>query len=137
MQKYTLNDLSKLLTEKRINPTHQRLVVLKHLIEKKNHPSVETIYEELVEEIPTLSKTTVYNTFKLLSDKNIVSALSINTSEILYDFIVNPHAHFKCVKCGIVLDIVLNAPIADKPNINGHLILDAQINYKGKCSSCK
>ena len=29
-----------------------------------NHPTVETIYKELIDEIPTLSKTTVYNTLK-------------------------------------------------------------------------
>lgn len=134
---HSLKDISELLSLNGVIPTHHRLVVLKYLMEKKNHPSVETIYKELVEEIPTLSKTTVYNTLKLLSDKNVISALSINTSEIIYDYIAKPHAHFQCIECEKVIDIDIPEQLFEHSNVDGHMILDTQINYKGKCSECK
>ena len=37
-------------------PSHHRIKVYQYLIEKRNHPSVDMIYQELVRNIPTLSR---------------------------------------------------------------------------------
>ncbi|RLC47071.1 MAG: hypothetical protein DRH57_04745, partial [Candidatus Cloacimonadota bacterium] len=43
-----------------IKPTYERLRILKYLEENNNHPTVNMIYDEVVKDIPTISKTTVY-----------------------------------------------------------------------------
>ena len=57
--------VTKSLTEHNIKPTFPRMKIYEYLMEHKNHPSVDSVYQELVEEIPTLSRTTVYNTLHL------------------------------------------------------------------------
>ena len=48
-----------------IKPSLQRIAIMEYLIENRIHPTVEDIYEALYIKVPTLSKTTVYNTIKL------------------------------------------------------------------------
>ena len=45
-----------------IKPSIQRLAVMGYLLEHRTHPAVDEIYNALKAEVPTLSKTTVYNT---------------------------------------------------------------------------
>ena len=51
-----------------IKPSIQRIAIMDYLLTHKTHPSIEEIYLALCDEIPTLSKTTVYNTLKLFAE---------------------------------------------------------------------
>ena len=61
-------DAYELLVQYQIKPSVQRLAVMKFLIKRRNYPTAEDIYTALYPQIPTLSKTTVYNTLKLFVD---------------------------------------------------------------------
>ena len=128
--------VKEILLEKNVKPSLHRINVLKYIIENKNHPSVDVIYKSLVKSIPTLSKTTVYNTLKLLSEKRIISTLQIDEAELRYDYMLDPHAHLTCVKCKKIFDIEFPPEYFSKNNINGFEVLEAQINLKGICKDC-
>ena len=64
----TLNELSNELKKKNIRLTHQRLKILEYLYNAITHPSVEAIYSALKKEVPSFSKTTIYNTCNYLSE---------------------------------------------------------------------
>lgn len=49
-----------------IKPSVQRIAIMKYLMEHRTHPTVDEIYTALSPTIPTLSKTTVYNTLKTM-----------------------------------------------------------------------
>ena len=66
-----------MLESKDIRPSFQRMKIYKLLMETKEHPSVETIYNELKEEIPSLSKMTIYNTLKLFVEKDLARLITI------------------------------------------------------------
>jgi len=65
----TIDKLKKSLKENGISPSIQRLKVYEYMLLHRNHPSVNMIYEGIKDEIPTLSKTTVYNILKLFIKK--------------------------------------------------------------------
>jgi len=44
-----------------IHLSHHRLKILKYLTKHRTHPTVDIIYKNLLKEIHTLSKTTIYN----------------------------------------------------------------------------
>ena len=44
----------------------QRIAIMEYLMEHPIHPSADDIYTALSPSMPTLSKTTVYNTLKLV-----------------------------------------------------------------------
>ena len=68
-----------------IHLSHHRLKILEYLTKHRTHPTVDIIYKNLLKEIHTLSKTTIYkhDTIKVFTSKGI----------------------FKCMKCKNVYDI--------------------------------
>lgn len=136
-QNVTVHSVKKLLEHKGVKPSYQRLSILKYLMENMNHPSVDRIFISLSQEIPTLSKMTVYNTLNLLQSKGIVSAIKIRENEVIYDFITKPHAHFECSNCGSIIDIEIDNEILTLSEIDNHKISEAQIHLKGVCKNCQ
>lgn len=121
-----------------IKPSAQRIAIMKYLIDHPTHPTVERIYSDLLPDMPTLSRTTVYNTLKVLEEKNALITLSINNKNVRFDGNVIPHAHFMCRCCGDIKDMplpdgVLN-PLEKMKNFNVEVI---KLYYKGVCEKCQ
>jgi len=74
----TNEEMIDFLKNKDIKPSNIRLKVLKYLLNYITHPTVDDIYNRVSNEIPTLSKTSIYNTMKLFKEKGIVNELSLN-----------------------------------------------------------
>lgn len=121
-----------------IKPSLQRMAVMTYLIEHRTHPTADEIYTALHPSIPTLSKTTVYNTLKLLTEKGAALQLTIDERNCCFDADTSPHAHFLCTRCGRVYDMKLNqaelikcACVPDKFQTE-----DAQLYLRGCCPKC-
>jgi Fe2+ or Zn2+ uptake regulation protein len=125
-----------ILQAKGFKPTFQRLRILEYLQRHKNHPTVEMIYEDLVKEIPTISKTTIYNTLNALVEKGIVCGITITGTEIRYGYRSFPHHHFLCKRCGKVIDIEVECPYVKRGQICGHRIEELHGYFKGICKEC-
>ncbi|MCG8538436.1 MAG: transcriptional repressor [Clostridia bacterium] len=119
-----------------IKPSLQRIKIFEYLINHRNHPTVDTIYRELVKEIPTLSKTTVYNTLNLFMEKDIVTVITIEENEARYDADTSFHGHFKCETCGNVYDFNLNSSHIKDDILKKFEIKERHVYFKGKCESC-
>lgn len=135
----TIENLKIYLRSKGINPSFYRLKILDYLIRMKNHPTADLLYHELLSETPTLSRTTIYNTLNTFLGKGVVSALTIDENEVRYDASTDPHAHFKCIRCGKLTDIPikagkLRALLGD--GTAGHRIMESHVYLKGVCRDC-
>ncbi|MGB9843680.1 MAG: Fur family transcriptional regulator [Caldisericia bacterium] len=128
--------LKKTLKEKGISPSIQRLKVYEYLFSHRNHPSVDMIYDNIKDEIPTLSKTTVYNILKLFMKHDLVKSITIEGNELRFDAYTKPHAHFKCIKCGNIYDLEIDDEIYSKKEIEGNKILEHHIYLLGICKNC-
>lgn len=124
------------LAEKNIRPSVQRMAVYNFLLDNPIHPTVEIIYKALNPKIPTLSKTTVYNTLKQLVDCELVQSIQIEDGELRYDANVNNHLHFKCTKCGEVYDIFSDIQVSKDLLPAGFSVTKTQTNLWGLCKSC-
>ena len=134
----SLDELKEHLEKEGIHPSYHRLKILEYLMSHRTHPTVELIHNELSKEIPTLSKTTVYNTLKLFVSKGIVQELTIEEKEVRYDADTKPHAHFKCIECGSVYDVALESKIFEQGLVTeeGHKVIECQVYLKGICNDC-
>ncbi len=123
-----------------IKPSLHRMEVLKYLLKYKNHPTVDMVFNELHPSIPTLSKTTVYNTLKLLEESGAIQSLNIDEKNVRYDADLSSHAHFRCKTCGKIYDISLEEEkIIQQSNIKQSVlfqITECQVYYKGYCKDC-
>jgi Fe2+ or Zn2+ uptake regulation protein len=130
-------EIIKKLEDSGIQPSFQRMKIFEYLVKNRVHPTVEDIYSRLSPEIPTLSKTTIYNTLKILADKKIISQVTVEENESRYDYSESPHLHFKCKKCGGLYDIFHKCGLLEEKEIDGHSIDEHHLYLKGLCKNCK
>ena len=129
-------DLSAKLVNKNIRPSIRRIRVLEYLMKNPCHPNVEQIFKELQSEIPTLSKTTIYNTLNIFLEAGLVKALTIEDNETRYDIIIEQHGHFKCEACGIVSNFNLDIDSITTEELSGFKVTDKNVYFKGVCPKC-
>jgi Fur family transcriptional regulator, peroxide stress response regulator len=132
-----LSEIKNILSKNGIKPSLHRMKVLEYLMRMKNHPTVDTIYKNISGDIPTLSKTTVYNTLKTFQESGIVQAITIEDNEVKYDVTTEKHAHFKCNRCSQLFDLPVDTKVLHLKSIGGHLIKESQLYFKGICKSCQ
>lgn len=134
----TAEDTLTYLSKHGVKPSAQRIAVMEYLLRHRTHPTAEEIYRALHPSLPTLSRTTVYNTLRLLVEQEAATQLTIDERNVCYDADTSAHAHFLCTSCGRVFDI---------PLISDHLIAMAALPqgfrtdqsalyFRGCCEQC-
>ena len=123
------------LRETGISPSVQRVAIYDYLMTHFTHPTVDEIYKDLSPAIPTLSKTTIYNTLTLFCEQGLIDSFTMDDNTTHYDGETQPHAHFKCTQCGRIYDIPL--PKIEMPQIEGFEINEMKVFYSGICENCK
>lgn len=124
------------LEEKNIRPSVQRMAIYNFLAENPVHPTVDTIYTALSPQMPTLSRTTVYNTLKQFSECGLVQTITIEDGELRYDADTSNHLHFKCIKCGKIYDIFKPVELPPQFLQDGFKAEKIQTNIWGICKDC-
>ena len=130
------DELKTELKNRKIRLSHQRLKVLEYLNENMVHPTVDQIYKDLHEEVPTLSRTTVYSTLDALAAAGMVRRINIEDTETRYDINVEDHGHFKCETCGMIRDFTAEPQSMAPDELRGFQILDRNVYFKGVCPDC-
>lgn len=133
---FHIESIGEYLKNNGIKPSYQRIKIFQYLVEKKNHPTVDMIYKALCSEIPTLSKTTVYNTLNLFIEKKIVNVIVIEENETRYDSVMSVHGHFKCEKCGRIFDVNINKGTIEEKALKDFEIKEQHYYFKGICKDC-
>ncbi len=126
------------LVEFGIKPSLQRLAIMEYLMNHSTHPTADMIFNDLFPSMPTLSKTTVYNTLRLLAGEGAILSLSIDEKNVRYDGDISNHAHFKCKKCGCLYDLPVEGMNSIHVENKGNLLItECHLYYKGFCERCK
>lgn len=123
-----------ILIEKNVKPSYIRLRVLEFLDKNRIHPTVDEIFDKLSDEIPTLSKTSIYNTVKLFEENDIVLGITIDDKQVRYDFDTGTHGHLQCDVCGSIFDVNESEDVPEY--INGFKIRKKNVYYSGVCKKC-
>lgn len=132
----TFAELSTELISRNLRPSHHRIKILEYLTCNLTHPTVEQIFSDLHKEIPTLSKSTVYNTLNLFITARLVKILAIEDNETRYDLIMDKHGHFKCENCQTIYDFKINIDDFIADELNDFKIYDKDVYFKGVCPRC-
>lgn len=121
-----------------IRPSKQRMAIMDYLMEHPTHPTVDDVYQGLCGEIPGLSRTTVYNTLRMMSERKAAQMITIDEHRVCYDGNTTSHVHFYCKKCGKVIDLMNEkAPeLTHNIVVDNHIVQEEQLYYKGICADC-
>ena len=133
-----MKQIKKSLENCDIKPTYQRMCILEMFREKHDHLTAETIYENLVQRIPTMSRTTVYNTLALFLKQGLIHCITITGTELRYGIGSPDHHHFLCQKCGKIIDIDVQCPFSTGKvkEVEGNRIEEIHGYFKGVCREC-
>jgi Fur family peroxide stress response transcriptional regulator len=120
--------------------TKQRGAILKLLKGGYCHLTADQIYDEVRNEIPNISKGTVYRNLKVLREMGLVSELNLNGTVSRFEAKRDRHYHFRCERCGCVFDVdepinkELDRRIAKR---TGFKISYHQLEFRGLCHDCQ
>ena len=140
LQKYDIRKISIFLEEHDIRPSQKRIMLMYYLMKYRNHPTIDDMFLALHDFIPTLSKTTVYNTMDMFVSHGVVKGLSIDEKQMRYDADISPHAHFLCNSCGRLFDVPIKENVISllkSMSPDDMRTAEISIYYKGICRECK
>ncbi|MDR1143567.1 MAG: transcriptional repressor [Spirochaetaceae bacterium] len=83
----------------------KRDAILKLLRSTATHPGAQWVYSQLKPRIPDLSLATVYRNLNIFRQEGLALSLGAVNGEERFDGTVEPHPHFICGRCGVVLDL--------------------------------
>jgi len=132
-----INEIKEILSSNGIKPSLHRMKIYDYIIEHKNHPTVDMIFQGISSDVPTLSRTTIYNTLKIFMKNGVVQPITIEENELRFDADITEHCHFKCIKCNEIFDFPLSKEIVNMKEIDGNTILGKQLYFHGVCKNCK
>lgn len=137
-----LDDLKHILESKGIIPSFHRIKIYEYLMNNTAHPTADTIYNDMIRQIPTLSKTTIYNTLKTFVKNGLLNSVTIEDNEVRFDPDIGFHGHFKCLQCGSLHDIQFNEQLRETINVlvtsqmRGYSLMESHFYLKGICKNC-
>lgn len=142
---YNLDYLKKVISKSGHKVTTQKLLILEVLINNSHHLSAKDIYDKLKQK--NIGLATIYRSLNLFIALNIIKKVEIDniTYYEMKIFSKNPfHIHFKCSKCGSIIDInnkdinIDYIGIIRKIELEENFeIEDSDIMFKGICDKCK
>jgi Fur family peroxide stress response transcriptional regulator len=130
----------KLFQDKGLSLTIQRRVILQELLGRKDHPTADQVYEAVLEQIPGLSKATVYRVLDTLVQVGAARKVFHTDAVARFDPMTARHHHIVCESCGRLMDLegadVPDIPLPELRNLNFR-ITDYSINFTGICARCQ
>ena len=135
----TADELTDLFRERGLRMTPQRQVIFRLLHGDDAHPTVESLYERALAEMPTISRKTVYQTVHDLETMGEVELLDVGTGSIRVDPNVDRvHHHLVCRQCGTVRDVLLDiADLRVPARYRREFTVEAvEVVFRGVCDDC-
>lgn len=129
-------EIIEVLKDKDIIPSYTRMKIYDYLAKDQIHPTVDEIFIDLSEILPSLSKTTVYNTLKLFAKNDLVKAVNIHDNKMRYELSRSDHAHFKCDVCSKIYDIPIHIDVLFPDELKDSIINENHNLLIGTCSHC-
>lgn len=120
--------------------TRQRMLILEELRKVCTHPTADELYTRVRERMPHISLGTVYRNLDLLVASHEVLKLESAGSMRRFDGNMKPHRHVRCVRCGRVADVSMEAggpdPDVSALHVEGFSVTGARVEYDGLCEDC-
>ena len=120
--------------------SRQREAIKEFLDMRTDHPTADTVYENIREQYPNISLGTVYRNLALLVSLGEIIKISSAQGPDRFDANTIPHHHFVCRNCHCVIDLDLPDPVNLEKNAAEHfngVIEGHTISFFGLCEHCK
>jgi Fe2+ or Zn2+ uptake regulation protein len=120
--------------------TSQRLVLHRVLRDLGRHASAEEVLRAAAPHLPGLSLPTVYATLDLFEQLGVARRIDGAGSAVLYDPRTDAHQHFRCRRCGRVVDVDAafdERRLAAAARAAGLQVDGVEVTLRGLCEDCR
>lgn len=120
--------------------SRQRESIKLYLMNTKEHPTADMVYQHVRKEYPKVSLGTVYRNLNLLVELGEVVKVDYGDGYDHFDGNVQPHYHVVCTSCNSVEDLEMESidHIKTIANASYHgVILGHRTVFYGLCEHCK
>ncbi len=121
--------------------TRQLDATFRVLFESREHPTAEQVYRAVRRELPAISRGTVYRNLGKLVSAARVHLVHVHDRCARYDARLEPHDHFLCTRCTLLLDVESRLPAPhrrpSRARIRGHRVEGRTLTYYGLCRGCE
>lgn len=141
-----LNRFRKLLKERGLKTTSQRMAILKVLLDQPDsHLTAEEIYDLVKKDWPDIGLATVYRNIQLLSEMNLIDKLNLDDGYVRYEIgdqnqqSHHHHHHMICISCGKVFafqEDLLDNLEQKIEQTTGFVVSDHEVKLYGRCAQC-
>ena len=105
MRRETYNEFRQLCREHNLAATHQRQKIYEALVSRPGHYSPEEIYEQVKQDLPSISLATVYKNLKTFVHAGMLHEVSPHHGSWRIDANRHPHHHLVCTRCRSITDL--------------------------------
>ena len=122
-----------------IKHSKQREAIRTFLKSRTDHPSAETVYQELKVSYPNLSLGTVYRNLNFLSELGDIQKVPGTIGPDRFDGNAELHVHFFCTSCDKIIDLEtkeLETMLEEARKNFAGKITHSITNYYGICPAC-
>lgn len=132
--------LTTLFKERGVPLTHQRNVIYGSILDRKDHPTADQVFEKVREQLPNISRMTVYRVLELFVNLGLITKVCHPGVAVRFDPTTDTHHHLICVKCHTLFDIEHSKEYTiDPPDTAaiGFEVTGYSVQFKGVCADCK
>ena len=123
-----------------IKYTNQRIEILNFLKDNFTHPTVEQVYRAVKRKLTRISKATVYQNLKFLSENGLVREVNIKGIS-RFEPNLEQHHHIICKNCGTISDFeskeLTDHSLKIAKKLKQMNIESTSTNFYGICKKCK
>jgi Fe2+ or Zn2+ uptake regulation protein len=120
--------------------TPQRRAIIDLLIADDTHPTADEVYQRVLDTMPDISRTTVYNTFhQLVALGKLKQVADRGSKPVRFDTNIESHHHLFCIRCQSIRDIHAEFPALEiaAQDTEGFQIMENQVTFYGVCPKCR
>lgn len=99
-------DFKKKLKCSGLKITPQRVAILEKIC-AMGHPTIEEIYEGILQDYPSISLATIYKNILALCEVGLLNEVKVNLQKQRYEISASEHTHAVCTVCGKIEDVDL------------------------------
>lgn len=136
--RYSSEEIRKLLSDKGLKVTPQRMGILEAIYSLNNHPTADHIIRKVRKKYPHIASGTVYNVLHTFVKNHLIKKVTTDKDVIRYDGILEHHHHLYSPENNLIQDYFdeeLDQLLSDffsRKEIEGFQIDEVMLHIKGK-----
>jgi len=120
--------------------TPQRMAIYRELMQSRQHPTADMMFQKIRAEFPNISFDTVNRTLLTFAKIGMVEVVEVFGGAKRFDPDLSVHHHLHCTVCGKIIDVEDNRYVVDieiPDAITQHFTVTGwRVVFKGACHTC-